>query len=256
MSKSGFVRRFFRSAALAAVATGTGCAAVPDDGASESASAASRDIKGLFVIDGTGVADCAKDRGWTSNIKDLELLWQTNHHFCGNGSNLLGTNVGEIYGIVIGRICQAARAEGLGSLYLAGYSRGAIIALTIARSFYEVPTLCGPGTSVRPAWIGLMDAVDTSMDSGWARAIPRPGGIPMPNIHIVKADNGWTNTVLTTRSILFSNEEVAQESTPGSGDNRRHENIDWNWRVLARLVESAREAGAPLPPPWSTKLKR
>jgi hypothetical protein len=202
-------------------------------------------VKGLFVIDGTEVADCSKFQGFKSNIKDMELIWGGDIHFCANGPNLAGSDSGPIFSTVMDRICSAARSRGLNSIYLAGYSRGAIIATTIARTFFQNQGQCGGGTRVRPAWLGLMDPNDMAMDGGWARTIPRPGGSPMANLEIVKTDQSFIGAhLLATKWIDGASAEWAEETSPGRGDNRSHANMGWNWKVLQRLLDSGRAAGA------------
>lgn len=251
------LKRFFVLVPLITVLANfvtTGCgadrSADTSQGTETLSTAPSSSGKGLYVFDGTGVDDGAKARtDGKSNMADLWHRWPTYNRLYSKGPNLSADNVKQIADEARILICRDAR-RGMRKAYFAGYSRGAIIAVTLATEFARSPKLCGNKHPVQPAWVGMVDAVDTSMDNTWSRSLPRPGGRVVPNIHIVKKDK--SEHLLTTRTIERSTEVRAAADAGGNG-HRNHKDVGWNKTVLAQLIDSARSAGAPLQKPQTTQ---
>lgn len=188
--------------------------------------------KKLYVIDGTN-----------SGERHENALFHLATRFRGevtwiDGVDLLVTNIDENYRRMYTVMCQDVKAPSAGGLgvreaYVAGYSRGAIMAVRLAN---EVRQQCG--ANVR--FLGLVDAVNTL---NWNWGVRVNDGISQA-VHVRKSST-WEH-VVTTRDI----ENVAKIFHRDAGV--AHKSIvcaepgnDYSWRwTLDQLMYYAKLAGA------------
>ena len=188
---------------------------------------------GLFVIDGTGET-------WDRNtvVSRLEKMWdgtlsRYQPGLQGPGDKFLALGAARINDEILHTtICPAIANKALDQVFLAGYSRGAIMALGLAVDIME-KNKCGK--KPEKLWLGMVDAVNIPM-LGWPTKVP--DGVKA--IHIVKrrtepvADGtlNWpTATIGNVRKIVAKNPTVT------------HSDIGWEDDVLSELMQSASRAG-------------
>ncbi len=163
-------------------------ARVPQQGAPHAAAL----VNALYVIDGTGAKAEHRDVLWRLQARLVLGGADTARYWEGVRDIVRARDAEAIYDSVTATVCrdvQPRAAGGLGArnVYLAGYSRGAIIAVRVAN---EVRRRCG----AHVAFLGLVDAVNTSI-TGWPVAVD--SGIPVA-VHLVKPRNATAGPLATT----------------------------------------------------------
>lgn len=233
----------------------------------------------LYVIDGTAAKASHRDVLWRLQARLALGGADTARYFEGVTDIVRARDAEAIYDSVATTVCRDAhpRAEGgLGArnAYLAGYSRGAIIAVRVAN---EVRRRCG----VHVAFLGLVDAVNTSITSAeWPTVVD--SGIPVA-VHLVKPRNATAGPLATT---TIGGVQVMAHPDRGNwltgwgaidhtrlvcpvGQERDADGRQATWTegtLLDALRAAADSAGAPMqfidtlppscPPGWRKYLKR
>jgi hypothetical protein len=105
-----------------------------------------------------------------------------------NGPNLLAMDINTIYNDGVAAICADVRAFRVNEVFLMGYSRGAMVALKLA--YYKA------GCDANIKFIGLVDAVNTSLIQAYWPTVVNPGPLA---VHLKKRAN--PENVLTTATI-------------------------------------------------------
>jgi hypothetical protein len=153
-----------------------------------------------------------------------------------NGVNRMATNIDGAYQQAYNVVCQDARSGGVTDVYLAGYSRGAIMAIRLAN---EVRRNCG----AKVRFLGLVDAVNTSI---WNWPTQVDPGVNVA-LHIRKPRGN--EHVLTTADIggvhvMTHPEDISHQ---GIVCNKDGNDTAWRW-TLDRLVENAQRVGGTFNP--------
>lgn len=198
-------------------------------------SAAAPTVKKLYVLDGTDSREVHHN-----SLYHLYEQWEGQKYWQ-NGVNLLATNIDAAYTQAYSTVCQDVRPAsqgggGVTEVYIAGYSRGAFMALRLAN---EVRRNCRADVG----FLGLVDAVNSNIWN-WPTALDR--GIPVA-IHIRKM-SGYEG-VLTTRDLegvtrILNPEDIDHQTIvcrKGGNDSA------WRW-TRDQLVAHARQAGGRIGP--------
>ncbi|HEY0997842.1 MAG TPA: hypothetical protein VGD77_17765 [Gemmatimonadaceae bacterium] len=146
----------------------------------------------LYVIDGTGAKAEHRDVLWRLQARLAREGGDTARYWEGVKDVVRARDAEALYDSVAATVCRDVRPRAEGGLgarnvYLAGYSRGAIIAVRVAN---EVRRRC----DAHVAFLGLVDAVNTSI-AGWPTAVD--SGIPVA-VHLVKPRNATAGPLATT----------------------------------------------------------
>ncbi len=213
----------------------TGCRSDESDsiGSAEELAANQSTGTGLFVIDGTGETQDRNtvvsrlEKSWTGTMSSYQPGFQGRFEKM-FASGALGINDG----ILHNTICPAVANNRVDQVFLAGYSRGAIMALGLAVDIME-KNKCG--RKPKKLWLGMVDAVNLSMPN-WPTKVPND----VSAIHIVKQRmeplvNGKLNW--TTAEIERARRIVAAEP------DLTHADIGWDEGALNELLKSASAAG-------------
>ena len=203
--------------------------------AASSGGSAARTVRKLYVIDGTDSREVHHN-----SLYHLYEQWNGQKYWQ-NGVNLMATNIDQAYAQVYNTVCQDVRPAsqgggGVTEVYLAGYSRGAFIALKLAN---ESRRNCGANVK----YLGLVDAVNTNIWN-WPTAVD--GGIPVA-IHIRKM--AGNEGVLTTRDLegvtrILNPEDISHQTIVCSKNGN---DTAWRW-TRDRLIDYARQAGGAFGP--------
>lgn len=210
-------------------------------GAAASAVASGAPVKKLYVIDGTNSYEIHHNamfhfyEMWNAGAK----VWQ-------NGVNQMATNVGPAYDQMYNTICQDVRpaargGAGVTQVFLAGYSRGAIMAIRLAN---ETRAQCGANV----VFLGLVDAVNTSIDTWEVRVNPPLTGGSTPRAVHIRKPRPWEH-VLTTVDIA----NAFRINHPQNVDhqeivcNKNGNDQGWKW-TRDQLVYYASQAGGTFAP--------
>lgn len=181
-------------------------------------------VKKLYVIDGTNSRDIHHN-----SMFHMYEQW-TGPKYWADGVNGLATDIDGKYAQVYNTLCQDVRG-GVAEVYIAGYSRGAFMALKLAN---EARANCGANVK----FLGLVDAVNSTIYN-WPTRVN--SGIPVV-VHLRKM-SGYEH-VLTTRDL----EGVERILNPSNVDhqtmtcNRNGNDVAWRW-TRDKLIEYARRAG-------------
>lgn len=133
---------------------------------SHSAEAAGKEAKfGFYAIDGSG------NTCQPADPKDLTAICQlgqasdnaVNAYYEGVKDFQMASDMGNINNTVVQRICQDLADGKVTKVMLTGYSRGAISALTIGSRVNKECKLPNGAKDKPVVWIGLLDAVETSI---------------------------------------------------------------------------------------------
>lgn len=202
-------------------------------------------VQGVYVVDGTASVAEHKNLMWHFYTRfqapEPVKAWSD-----GPQDFARATDAPGIYSRMFDRICSDVRpvaqgGKGVNRVFLAGFSRGAIIAVRLAN---ETRKQCGANV----VFLGLVDAVNTSMP-GWPDRVDP--GVPVA-IHIEKPSNHGA-TVLTTKEIhgvtLIRNPRVGGLFGVGAITHNRMtcpmddsaDGARWN---EVRLIEHAERSGA------------
>ena len=205
-------------------------------GAASTSSAPSATVKKLYVIDGTN--SMAKHH---NSMYQLYEQWQGAKYWQ-DGVDQMATNIDQGYQQAYSTVCQDVRptsagGNGVTEVYIAGYSRGAFMALKLAN---EVRQSCGATVK----YLGLVDAVNSGIYNWPVKVNP---GIPVV-VHIRKM-SGYEH-VLTTRDL----EGVTRILNPENIDhqtivcNKNGNDTAWRW-TRDELIRQATKAGGSFGPP-------
>ncbi len=199
-------------------------------GAASAGSSGGAPVRKLYVLDGTDSREVHHN-----SLYHLYERWNGPKYWQ-NGVNLMATNIDPAYDQVRNVLCQDVRPTsqgggGVTEVFLAGYSRGAMMAVKLAN---EARRSCG--ANVR--FLGLVDAVNTNIWN-WPTQVDR--GIPVA-FHIRK--RRWNEGVLTTRDIggvlrLVHPQPVNHQQIVC---NKEGNDSGWRW-TLEQLVDRAQRAG-------------
>jgi hypothetical protein len=111
--------------------------------------------RGVYGFDGTG----ASQRDGTvivSFVRDARA--QRKGYF--RGTTLDARNYGDIVRAGVTEICAQHRRVPFDEVFLTGWSRGAVAALHVAAG---IESTCG----IKPRWVGIVDAVQTTVESSY-----------------------------------------------------------------------------------------
>jgi hypothetical protein len=187
-------------------------------------------VKKLYVLDGTDSREVHHNAMYQVYEQwEGQKYWQ-------NGVNLMATNIDEAYRQAYNTVCQDVRPAsqgggGVTEVYLAGYSRGAFMALKLAN---EARRNCR--AEVR--FLGLVDAVNSNI---WNWPIRAEGGIPVA-VHIRKMSGN--EHVLTTRDLEGVTRILNPENIDHKGIVCNYKGSDTAWRwTRDQLIGYARQAG-------------
>jgi len=146
---------------------------------------------------------------------------------------------------VLERACADYRAGTTSAAAFVGASRGAVIALDAARRTQANPSCTVDGRALPVSFIGLVDAVDTTI---WYMDKRPPKGAA--TYHRVKA-HGWEN-VYTTVDIPGAVVSVAPE-TNEQGAKLDHVGVIFHPSSLSWLARTALALGLPVVGPFGVK---
>ena len=203
-------------------------------------------VKAVYVVDGTGAKARHQNVMWHFYQRFQPTRADLKYYYEGVNFTFTAADVQSIYDRVYRQICSDVRpasqgGKGVTEVYIAGYSRGAIISVGLAN---DTRSKCG--ADVR--FLGLLDPVNTSI---WHWSTTVNPGIPA-SISLEKPSNVGA-TVLTTKYIdgirrvqhpnrggfaevgAISHEKMACPMTGGD------EGARWN---ETQLVNTAQSAGA------------
>lgn len=188
-------------------------------------------VRKLYVLDGTDSKEVHHNA-----MYHLYEQWEGPKHWQ-NGPNLMATNIDGLYDQAYNTVCQDVRAGGVTDVYIAGYSRGAFMAVKLAN---EARARCG--ANVR--FLGLVDAVNSNIYN-WPVTVN--AGVPVA-VHIRKM-SGWEH-VLTTRDIDGATRILNPENVDHQTIVCRKNGNDTAWRwTRDQLVQYAKQAGGVLTGP-------
>jgi len=197
-------------------------------------------VRALYVLDGTDSKYIHQNAMW-----HLYQQWD-DHRYFQDGVNLLATNIDGAYRQAYDRICRDVKpksqgGQGIQEVFLAGYSRGAIMSVRMADDVQS----CG----ARVVFVGLVDAVNTNI---WNWPVRVPSNVPV-RVHLRKP-RGWEH-VLTTRDL----ENVTTLQHPKDVDHKgivcKVGNMDeWRW-TTDKLIEYAKSAGGTFGPALNEPTK-
>lgn len=203
--------------------------------AAATASTPAAPVKKLYVIDGTDSREVHHN-----SLYHMYEQWQGAKYWQ-NGVNLMATNIDQAYQQAYSTVCQDVRpassgGAGVTDVYIAGYSRGAFMALKLAN---EARQNCGANVK----FLGLVDAVNSNIYNWPVKVNP---GIPVA-VHIRKMA-GYEH-VLTTRDL----EGVTRILNPEDVDhqtivcNKKGNDTAWRW-TRDELIRHATKAGGAFGP--------
>jgi poly(3-hydroxybutyrate) depolymerase len=159
-----------------------------------------------------------------------------------DGVDRMATNIDQAYQQVYTTLCQDVKpasqgGSGVTDVYIAGYSRGAFMAVKLAN---QARRSCG----ARVRFVGLVDAVNSGIYN-WGNRIIADVDVA---VHIRKM-SGWEH-VLTTRDIagarrILNPEDINHQTIVCNKDGN---DTAWRW-TRDELVKYARQAGGVLAEP-------
>lgn len=132
----------------------------------------------LYSFDGSSF-----EKGDRSVAERMHMRWRAygpSVYFSGSKDLIFARDAMQIRDAAFDHICKVAASRN-STFYLSGLSRGAIIALAVAKDLYTKN--CPNGAKPLVRWIGLVDAVDSGLlFNDWPKVAPRE---PV-TIHVTK----------------------------------------------------------------------
>ena len=188
---------------------------------------------GLYVFDGTNLK--IGDNSILKRFHDRAVV-KSKHYF--EGTDFFATNMLEpdakrdsrrnsnnlIYD-GIRKICADVETHKLKYVFLAGYSRGAVAALTVVRKAKEI---CGKPIPFR--WVGLVDTADTAIPNIETLPSEMPPASEIACLHIFK--DHVHEGILTTKEVRYCSNKIRVQGV-------NHEGFVEHQETLTNLISNA-----------------
>jgi hypothetical protein len=140
----------------------------------------------FFAFDGTAIT--FKDH--STVVTMMEEAKAQGYYY--QGANVEGSSLFVDLDKALDQVCAIAKKGNLKKVYVVGYSRGAIAAISFV---HQAPKQCG--TKIPFAWIGLLDPVNTNL-TGKELPTYLPAAMETP-CSLVYKENTWEHFVTTVK---------------------------------------------------------